>query len=215
MARSHSARIAYRLPRGPKVSLSTLLVLTLVVRITYGAGNDLLFEAVRSGEVRKVRAALSQGIDANSANTSGQTSLMLAAGLGRVDIVNLLLGHHASINAKDDNGVTALMTLNKLLQGTLDTGFRCADPISDLSVAQTAENPPEHRLLALREGVEAHFFMMRITVGEELKHALIQPGPSAHNHVDGLYEAAGDSEARKTPEITVPVAAVLNTTQPR
>jgi hypothetical protein len=57
--------------------------------------------------------------------------------------------------------------------------------------------------------------MMRITVGEELKHALIQPGPSAHNHVDGLNEAAGDSEARKTPEITVPVAAVLNTTQPR
>jgi hypothetical protein len=62
MARSHSAGIAYHLPGTLKASLSILAVLALCARTTYGAGNDFLFEAVRSGDVRKVRAALSQGV---------------------------------------------------------------------------------------------------------------------------------------------------------
>jgi len=69
----------------------------------------LLFDTVRNGDVRKVRAALSQGIDANGVTTLAQTPLILAATLGSVEIVHLLLDRHASINAKDENGVTALM----------------------------------------------------------------------------------------------------------
>ena len=81
MARSHSARIAYHLLRTLKVLLSILVVLSFCERTTYGDGNNLLFEAVRSGEMRKVRAALSRGVDADGANTLGQTPLMLAVSL--------------------------------------------------------------------------------------------------------------------------------------
>ena len=70
----------------------------------------MLFDAIRSGEVRKVQAALAQGLDANATTALGQTPLMLAASLGSVQIVHLLLDRHASINAKDQNGATALLT---------------------------------------------------------------------------------------------------------
>ncbi len=106
--RQFSVWISDQLRRAIKVGLPIAAALSFCVG-TNGCGNESLFGAIRSGQVRKARAALSQGIDANSTTASGQTPLILAASLGRVQIVHLLLDHHASVNAKDENGATALM----------------------------------------------------------------------------------------------------------
>lgn len=68
-----------------------------------------LFDAVRSGDLLRIRAVLSQGVAANATNQSGETALMVAVGLGRADIVRLLLDHHALVDAKDKNGTTTLI----------------------------------------------------------------------------------------------------------
>ena len=60
-----------------------------------------LFEAVRSGDLRRIRFALSQGAEAGAGNASGQTAVMLAASMGRADIAHLLLDRGAPIDAKD------------------------------------------------------------------------------------------------------------------
>jgi ankyrin repeat protein len=95
------------------VGLPIALALSFCVG-TYGGSKVLLFDAIRSGQVRKIQAALEQGIDANATTASGQTPLILAASLGRVRIVRLLLDHHAFINTKDENGATALMAASTL-----------------------------------------------------------------------------------------------------
>ena len=71
IARFDSARIVYGFPRTLKVLPSVVFVLSFYVRMAYGSTSDLLFEAVRSGEVSKVRAALSQGADVDGANRLG------------------------------------------------------------------------------------------------------------------------------------------------
>ena len=108
MAQRFSAWISDQLHRAIKVGLPIAAALSFCVR-TYGGGNELLFDAIPSGQLRKAQAALAQGIDANVTTASGQTPPILAASLGRVQTVHLLLDRQASINAKDENGATALM----------------------------------------------------------------------------------------------------------
>ena len=81
------------------VSLGTML----------GQSENRLFDAVRSGDLHRIRTVLSQGVAASATNPSGQTALMLAVGQGRADIVRLLLDHHAAVDAKDQHGTTALI----------------------------------------------------------------------------------------------------------
>src|SRR5262249_20715819 len=57
-----------------------------------------------------LKALLDAGADADSANPTGQTALMLVARTGNVDAAKALLAHHATVNAAELwRGQTALM----------------------------------------------------------------------------------------------------------
>src|SRR5215468_4359025 len=68
-----------------------------------------LFEALRQGEVAKVRAAISKGADVNSRDQYGNTLLMQAAVYATRADLEFLLTRGADVNAANKAGHTALM----------------------------------------------------------------------------------------------------------
>lgn len=88
---------------------------TDVVNLLLGVGADVgttcaLCSAAAKGNVSEVNRLLSNGIDANQADSnSGETALMWAARYGRVKNVELLLRAGVAINMVNKNGETALM----------------------------------------------------------------------------------------------------------
>ena len=68
-----------------------------------------LFNAVLAGDVVKATAMLKNGADCNCSNDEGATLLMLAAGAGHIEMVEMLLAAAAKVDATDARGWTALM----------------------------------------------------------------------------------------------------------
>lgn len=68
-----------------------------------------ILNAVLAGDVVKTAALLKSGADCNTSNEEGATLLMLAAGAGNMDLVDLLIEAGATIDATDSRGWTALM----------------------------------------------------------------------------------------------------------
>jgi hypothetical protein len=68
-----------------------------------------LFEALRQGELTKVRAAINDGADVNSRDEGGNTLLMQAAVFAMAADLEFLLAHGADVNAANKGGHTALM----------------------------------------------------------------------------------------------------------
>jgi len=67
-----------------------------------------LIEAVKAGDIGKVRKLLAAGGDVNTRDSEGSTLLMLAAYAGNLEMVKALLGAGADVNASDERGWTAL-----------------------------------------------------------------------------------------------------------
>jgi ankyrin repeat protein len=64
-------------------------------------GQDLrLIEAAKYGDVRKVRALISEGVDVNDADARGVTALIAASRAGNLPAVQLLLHAGADASAK-------------------------------------------------------------------------------------------------------------------
>jgi ankyrin repeat protein len=71
---------------------------------------ERFYEAIRSGDVAKVRAILDSGIDINLVERrGGATPLIHAAAVGSLETMRLLLDRGANVNAKTHAGMTALM----------------------------------------------------------------------------------------------------------
>jgi len=68
-----------------------------------------LFQAIQKGSQAQVETLLSGGTDVNARDDNGLTPLMVAAFLGRVDVVRLLLQKGADVNARDLQGEGALI----------------------------------------------------------------------------------------------------------
>src|SRR5262245_55366800 len=98
--------------RGIGVWTRFLIVLVLgfgAVSICSASVEPELTMAVRDKNIGKVQTLLSRGVDVDERDEGGQqTPLMRAAQVGGPKIVRLLLAHRADVNARDDEGSTAL-----------------------------------------------------------------------------------------------------------
>jgi len=78
-----------------------------------GEGNTALLyaarHAVRGAQFEALAALIERGAAVNLANRRGETALILAATQFNTEAVHLLLEHHAGIDAKTNEGRTALM----------------------------------------------------------------------------------------------------------
>jgi uncharacterized protein len=69
--------------------------------------NEELFKNIVSGDIGAIKRAIKNGGDVN-AKVRDLTPLMIAAGAGNKDVVNVLLENNADVATKGDNGKTAL-----------------------------------------------------------------------------------------------------------
>jgi hypothetical protein len=105
-------------------------------------GNDWtpLQHAVHTGQTQSVAALLDAGATIDRANSSGMTPLMLAAGYGQRDIVQLLLARGAEPALRDRNGEAAVdYALNGMTDIDDFTFFRCQ---SETATLLTKVSPP-------------------------------------------------------------------------
>lgn len=70
---------------------------------------DELCDAASSGNLRRVREQLRNGVRVNDADVDGMTALMTASFAGKPQVVKLLLGQGAEVDVQDESGQTALM----------------------------------------------------------------------------------------------------------
>jgi ankyrin repeat protein len=101
--------------------------------------NNELFDAIQSNDGRLVRRLLRHGANVNIADNGGMTPLMIASQNGDIEIVDLLLSHHADVNAYNNTRpnfpLTALIYAIKnhhldIAQILVDTGANVNNPPS-------------------------------------------------------------------------------------
>ncbi|MDD5454971.1 MAG: ankyrin repeat domain-containing protein [Candidatus Ratteibacteria bacterium] len=90
--------------------LFVVVFLFSTVNIVYADINEEFLKALTGGNKEQVRTLLDKGADINTKDKiSGDTALMWAALVGRIDIVKFLIDNGADVNIKNNVGNTALM----------------------------------------------------------------------------------------------------------
>jgi len=90
--------------------MKDLLIVTIAV-LLFGitASAEPIHDAILDGDLEEVQKQLNVGVDVDKQDTRGYTPLHYAAGVGRSDIVELLIKNGADINATDGvKGATPL-----------------------------------------------------------------------------------------------------------
>ena len=62
---------------------------------------DKLYSAIRANDLRQMKALLDEGFRANAEGPDGITPLMVAAEIGSLDAMKMLIDRHAEINARN------------------------------------------------------------------------------------------------------------------
>jgi ankyrin repeat protein len=91
-----------------------IVVLCAVLGVAFVAAGaeepqDKLYSAIRSDDLRQMKALLDGGISVKEAGPEGITPLMVAAEAGSLDAMKMLIDRRADVNARNTYGSTALM----------------------------------------------------------------------------------------------------------
>jgi ankyrin repeat protein len=98
-----------------------------------------IFDAVRAGDAEIVNVYLKHGGDVNNSLKTGSTLLMIAATYGQTDIVKILIGSGAGVNAVNYDGMTALMySISKM--GSAETLKLLIDAKADVNASFKRSN---------------------------------------------------------------------------
>lgn len=95
---------------GPEVrrrSAGAILATVLIFQACETAAQPI-HNAIEAGDLARVRTLVSQGVDLNAKSPMGFPPLVFAAARQQRDIVRYLLERGALVNARDENGYTAL-----------------------------------------------------------------------------------------------------------
>ncbi|MBI4654475.1 MAG: ankyrin repeat domain-containing protein [Nitrospirae bacterium] len=108
---------------------------------SYAGTNEDLRDAVKEGNITRVRTSIDKGADINAKDNDGFTALMFASYSGHTDIVEVLLAKGADVNAESNDGLTALMSASSkghtdivevlLAKGAEDTYVRYEATLKD------------------------------------------------------------------------------------
>jgi len=97
----------------PKLLLTVSLFLSLIHVPLHGAEVSVhggFLKHAATGNVPELKGLLDSGVDVNLKRPGDQsTALIIAAGKGRLEVVNLLLTRGADVNLSNRNGWTPLM----------------------------------------------------------------------------------------------------------
>ena len=139
--------------------------------------NALLLSFVRWGHAPSVLRAIRQGADVNAFHKTDvhdrsekkrATALTVAAALGMVDVVGVLIEHGADVNLNKSQGRTPLMAA--ALCDSTTTGQKLIDAGADLNQLDQDGNTALH--LAIKEGIhnsdENYFIGLLIEAGTDM-----------------------------------------------
>jgi len=87
--------------------------------------HDRLYSAIRANDLPQIKALLDKGANPNAEAQDGVTTLMVAAEIGSVEAMKMLIDRRAEVNAQNGYGSTALMwsvTDPKKIRLLLDNG---------------------------------------------------------------------------------------------
>ena len=141
--------------------LSAFLSFCLTASAWAAMSNDDFVQLCCKGTIREIRVALLNGADPNAKDSErGRTALLAASENENLKILSLLLKVGADVNAKDNNGVTALMvaTLNNaeavslLLEAGADVNAKTEWGMTALMIAASLNKTPEILSLLLNAG---------------------------------------------------------------
>jgi uncharacterized protein len=91
--------------------------------------------AIRAGDVGALERLVAGGADVNARDRYGQTGLMVAAHLGRADVVRFLANHRATLDRTAKFGLSALMLA--VVAGHADVVHVLVDAGADLEIRGT------------------------------------------------------------------------------
>jgi len=107
-----------------------------------------LMHAIHKHQLAAGRALLEGGADVNGRGDGGENALMMAAGYGYTDFVNLLLDHNADARARTPKGMNAL---DLAFTGVMDIDRFTAGDCQASTIKTLIERAPDLKL----EGVSA------------------------------------------------------------